>query len=166
MVVLNGIVMGPMISFKCYNLIYYKHIIYLQHCAFDDCAGAFVHITKLSQVIDSLFMTVLTHQGLWGRHRQTHSRDHLVGVRRILQRPQELEPQQSQENHPHQRHNKETPENIRKHYFSPLLFLIGLIALFSTTNVTCSWVNGYNYLFTIIKLPSKAYNYHDNNRYV
>ena len=29
MVVLDGIVMGPTVSFKCYNLIYYKHIIYL-----------------------------------------------------------------------------------------------------------------------------------------
>jgi hypothetical protein len=59
------------------------------------------------------------HQTVWEKHRQTHTRDHLMGVRRMLQRPQELQPWQIQQNHPHQPHDEENPEHIRKHFFSP-----------------------------------------------
>ncbi|KAF8800504.1 hypothetical protein BYT27DRAFT_7262903 [Phlegmacium glaucopus] len=42
-----------------------------------------------------------------------------MGVRRMLQRPQELQPWQSQQNHPHQPHDEETPDRVLTHYFSP-----------------------------------------------
>ena len=61
----------------------------------------------------------VNHQALWEKHKQTHSREHLMGVRRILQRPQELQPWQTQHNYPHQPHDEEMPEIVRKHFFSP-----------------------------------------------
>jgi hypothetical protein len=56
---------------------------------------------------------------MWEKHKQTHSRDHLMGVRRMLQRPQELQPWQTPQNHPHQPHDEETPDHVQKHFFSP-----------------------------------------------
>ena len=59
------------------------------------------------------------HNPLWVKHKQTHSHDHLMGVRRLLQRPNELQPWQKQQNHPLQPHDEENPEHVRKHFFSP-----------------------------------------------
>ena len=36
----------------------------------------------------------LIYQALWEKHKKTHSYDHLMGVRRMLQRPQQLQPWQ------------------------------------------------------------------------
>lgn len=59
---------------------------------------------------------------MWEKHKQTHSRDHLMGVRRMLQRPQELQPWQTEQNHPHQPHDEESADIVRKHFFSPARF--------------------------------------------
>jgi hypothetical protein len=61
----------------------------------------------------------IVHQDMWEKHKQTHSRDHLMGVRRMLQRPQEPQPWQTQQNRPHQPHDEEAPDLVRKHFFSP-----------------------------------------------
>jgi hypothetical protein len=59
---------------------------------------------------------------MWEKHKQTHSHDHLMGVRRMLQRPQELQPWQTKQNHPHQPHDEESADIVRKHFFSPARF--------------------------------------------
>ena len=69
-----------------------------------------VHDCLMPRVQDT--EACVNHQTLWEKHKQTHSCDHLMGVQRMLQRPQELQPWQVQQNHPHQPHDKENPENI------------------------------------------------------
>lgn len=120
MVVLDGIVMGP------------------THCAYDDCTAPLANARggalcshhdnefgNRCRVRDCLNLKIVdteacgNHQALWEKHKLTHSRDHLMGVRRMLQRPQERQPWQNQENHPHQPHDEENPEHVRKHFFSP-----------------------------------------------
>ena len=120
MVVLDGIVMGP------------------THCAFDGCTAALANarggslclhhenvLGNRCRVRDCLNFQIqnteacVIHQDMWEKHKQTHSRDHLMGVRRMLQRPQELQPWQTQQNHPHQPHDEESPDIIRRHFFSP-----------------------------------------------
>lgn len=61
----------------------------------------------------------LIHQDLWKKHKETHSRDHLMGVRRILRRPNDPQDWQTRQNHPYQPHDEETPDRVLTHYFSP-----------------------------------------------
>jgi len=108
------------------------------HCAYDGCTAALANARggalcshhenefgNRCRVRDCLNPKIVDteacdiHQPLWEKHKQTHSRDHLMGVRRMLQRPQELQPWQNQQNHPHQPHDEENPEHVRKHFFSP-----------------------------------------------
>ena len=45
-----------------------------------------------------------------------------MGVRRMLQQPQEPQPWQSQQNHPQQPHDEEIPNHVQTHYFSPAYY--------------------------------------------
>ena len=122
MVVLDGIVMGP------------------THCAYSDCTsnlinargGAFCpfHETQYGakcRVRDcqrpkiNPSQACEQHQPEWQKYIQNHSRETLSGVRRILRRPGETLPWQSniQRNQPH---DEDVPEYQRKNYFSPNRF--------------------------------------------
>ena len=91
------------------SLCSHHEIVLGNQCRVRDCANAKIHNTEACVI----------HQDLWEKYRQTHSRDHLMGVRRLLRQSQELQPWQSQQNHLHQPHDEETPERVLKHYFSP-----------------------------------------------
>jgi hypothetical protein len=85
-------------------------VVFGDRCRVRDCLNVKIKDTE----------ACIIHQNKWEKHKQTHSRDHLMGVRRMLQRPQELQPWQNEQNHPHQPHDEEgNEEHVRKHFFSP-----------------------------------------------
>ena len=121
MVVLDGIVMGP------------------THCAFDNCiadldnsrGGAFctnheiefgakcrVHNCQNDKINST--QACLEHQGQWKKHVQNNSRQSMVGVRRMLQRPNENLPWDPVRGRNHQPHDQNMPEEVqRSNYFRP-----------------------------------------------
>jgi hypothetical protein len=124
MVVLDGIVMGP------------------THCAFDNCiadldnsrGGAFctnhevqfgakcrVHNCQNDKINST--QACLEHQGQWKKHVQNNSRQSMVGVRRMLQRPNENLPWDPVRGRNHQPHDQNMPEEVRiSNYFRPNRF--------------------------------------------
>jgi hypothetical protein len=64
------------------------------------------------------------HQQEWQRYVQSHSRENLSGVRRLLNRPGENLPWQSNINVQRnvQPHDQDAPEHVQKNYFSPNRF--------------------------------------------
>ena len=166
MVVLDGIVMGPM------------------HCAFDDCTadlanacgGVFCSHHKIvfgnrCRVRDCLNNKIwdteacVIHQAMWEKHKQTHTRDHLMGVRRMLQRPEELQPWQNRQNlqiHPCQPHDDdENPPPRQKHFFSParsycvetVVAPCGVVIAWTKFDKSESTTNILNYLEKIFPTP-------------
>jgi hypothetical protein len=110
----------------------------------------------------------VNHQALWEKHKQTHTRDHLMGVRRMLQRPQELQPWQNQQNHPVQPHDEEIPEpSIRKHFFSParsycvetIVAPCGVVIAWTKFDKAESPTNILNFLETIYPTPESRPSY-------
>jgi hypothetical protein len=91
------------------SLCAHHEIVFGNQCRVRDCLNRQIPNTEACVI----------HKDMWEKHKQTHSRDHLMGVRRMLQRPQELQPWQTQQNHPHQPHDEQTPDIVRKHFFSP-----------------------------------------------
>jgi hypothetical protein len=62
------------------------------------------------------------HQPEWQKYIQSHSRENLSGVRRILRRPGETLPWQPNIQRNLQPHDQDVPEHQRKIYFSPNRF--------------------------------------------
>ena len=123
MVVVDGIVMGP------------------THCAYNGCTsdlinargGAFCpfHETQYGakcRVYDcerpkiNPTQACEQHQAEWEKYVQSHSRETLSGVRRILRRPGETMSWQTNIQRNLQPHDQEMPEHQRKNYFSPNRF--------------------------------------------
>jgi uncharacterized Zn finger protein (UPF0148 family) len=127
MVVLDGIVMGP------------------THCAYDTCTsdlinargGVFcpfhetlygaqcrVHGCERNKV--NLTQACEQHQAEWKKYIQSHSRETLSGVRRMLRRPGEALPWINNVQRHYQSHDQEVDHNTfqpqRKNYFSPNRF--------------------------------------------
>ena len=157
----------------------------IQHCAFDDCKGALANARGGSlcshheiifgnrcRVRDCLSPRIrdteacIIHQAMWERHKQTHSRDHLMGVRRMLQRPHELQPWQNQQNlqiHPRRRHDDddEIPVPPPKHFFSParsycvetVVAPCGVVIAWTKFDKSESPTNILRYLETIYPTP-------------
>ena len=81
----------------------------------------------------------------------------------MLQRPQELQPWQIQQNHPHQPHDEENPEaeNVPKHFFSPARFYCvetivapcGVVIAWTKFDKSESPTNILKYLETIYPTP-------------
>ena len=133
------------------SLCSHHEISFGNRCRVRDCEGPRIQDTE----------ACLIHQALWEKHKQTHSRDHLMGVRRMLQRPQELQPWQIQQNHPHQPHDEENTENVRKHFFSParsycvetVVAPCGVVIAWTRFDKSESPTNILNYLKTIYPTP-------------
>ena len=123
MVVVDGIVMGP------------------THCAFDGCTsnlinargGSFCpfHETQHGakcRVYDCQALKINPsqaceqHQPEWRKYIQSHSRENLSGVRRILRRSQENLPWHPNIQRNLQPHDLNVPEQQKKNYFSPNRF--------------------------------------------
>jgi CxC5 like cysteine cluster associated with KDZ transposases/CxC6 like cysteine cluster associated with KDZ transposases len=185
MVVLDGIVMGPTVSFE--NHISFEFILYyIQHCAFDGCTAALANARGGSfcshhelvfgnkcrvrdcsnpQVVNT--EACLDHQNMWQKHKQTHSRDHLMGVRRLIQRPQELLPWQTPQHHPHHPHDEESPDFVRKHFFSParsycvetIVAPCGVVVAWTKFYKSESPTNILNFLDTIYPTPNSRPSY-------
>ena len=123
MVVVDGIVMGP------------------THCAYSGCTsdlinargGSFcpfhetqhgakcrVHDCQAPRINPS--QACEQHQPEWRKHIQSHSRENLSGVRRILRRPGENLPWQPNIQRDFQPHDQDVPELHKKNYFSPNRF--------------------------------------------
>ena len=123
MVVVDGIVMGP------------------THCAYSDCTsvlinargGVFcpfhetqygakcrVHDCQAPKINPS--QACEQHQREWGKYLESHSRENLSGVRRILRRPGETLPWQPNVQRNIQPHDQDVPEPQKKNYFSPNRF--------------------------------------------
>ena len=126
MVVVDGIVMGP------------------THCAFSGCTsdlinargGAFcpfhetqygakcrVHDCQMPKINPT--QACQQHQSEWQKYIQTHSRENLSGIRRMLRRPGENLPWQpniiQRDFQPHDQ-VQDVPEHPKKNYFSPNRF--------------------------------------------
>ena len=123
-----------------------------------------VHDCLLPKIQDTEACVI--YQALWEKHKQTHSRDHLMGVRRMLQRPQEPHPWQNQQNLPHQPHDEENPDeenpdHFRKHYFSPArsycveteVAPCGVVIAWTSFDKSESPTNILNYLARIYPTP-------------
>ena len=75
----------------------------------------------------------------------------------MLQRPQELQPWQTQHNHPYQPHDEEQPDIVRKHFFSParsycvetLVAPCGVVIAWTTFDKSESPTNILDFLKTI-----------------
>jgi len=125
----------------------HHEIIFGNRCHVRDCLN--------QKIVDT--EACIIHQALWQRHKQTHSRDHLMGVRRMLQRPQEPQPWQTQQNHPYQPHDEEGPDIVRKHFFSParsycvetLVAPCGVVIAWTTFDKSESPTNILDFLKTI-----------------
>jgi uncharacterized Zn finger protein (UPF0148 family) len=124
MVVIDGIVMGP------------------THCAYDNCTsdlinarggvfcpfheteyGAQCRIRGCQQIKINPTQACGQHQSEWRKHVQSHSRETLSGVRRMLRRPGETMPWQNDIQRNMQPHDQEPDDDTpRKHYFSPNRF--------------------------------------------
>ena len=85
----------------------------------------------------------------------------------MLQRPQELQPWQTQLNHPHQPHDEENSEHVRKHFFSPARYYC-VETVVAPCGVVISWTkfdksesptNILNYLDTIYPTPESRPSY-------
>ena len=133
------------------SLCSHHEIVFGNQCRVHDCLSPRIKDTE----------AFVIHQALWEKHKQTHSCDHLMGVRRMLQRPQELQPWQNQQNHPHQPHDEENPENIRKHFFSPARSYC-VETVVAPCGVVIAWMKFYksesptnilNYLETLYPTP-------------
>ena len=166
MVVLDGIVMGP------------------THCAFDDCTadlanargGVFCSHHEIvfgnrCRVRDCLNNKIwdteacVIHQAMWEKHKKTHTCDHLMGVRRMLQHPEELQPWQNRQNlqiHPRQPHDDdENPPPRQKHFFSParsycvetVVAPCGVVIAWTKFDKSESTTNILNYLEKIFPTP-------------
>ena len=126
-------------------------IVFGNRCRVRDCVWPRIQDTE----------ACLLHKPLWEKHKQTHSRDHLMGVRRMLQQPEELQPWQIQQNHPHQPHDEENPEQVRKHFFSParsycvetVVAPCGVVIGWTKFDKSESPTNILNYLETIYPTP-------------
>jgi hypothetical protein len=111
MIVMDGIVMGP------------------THCAYDNCTanlgnargGAFcphheIQYGSQCRVRDCINVKVTAtqaceeHQNHWKKYVESHSRQHLAGVRRILRGQNENLPWQSRQERVSQAHDQEDPE--------------------------------------------------------
>jgi hypothetical protein len=111
------------------------------------------------------------HKDLWEKHQQTHTRDHLMGVRRLLQRPQERQAWQSQLIRPHpQAHDsddEETEDRPPTHYFSPARYYCvetvvapcGVVIAWTKFDRSESPTNILNYLKTIYPTPESRPSY-------
>ena len=123
MVVLDGIVMGP------------------THCAYDGCTsdlnnarggafcpfhetqyGAICRVRDCQRPKKHPSQACEQHQPEWQKYIQSHSRENLSGVRRMLRRPGETLPWQSNTQRNVQHHDQDVPENQQKNYFSPNRF--------------------------------------------
>jgi hypothetical protein len=128
MVVLDGIVMGP------------------THCAYSDCTsdlinarggsfcpfhenqyGAQCRIQNCQNIKVNPTHACHQHQSEWKKYIQSHSRENLSGVRRMLKRPEENLPWQINNVQRNvQPHDQEVDPNAlepqRKHYFGPSRF--------------------------------------------
>jgi hypothetical protein len=123
MIVVDGIVMGP------------------THCAYGDCTSDLInarggtfcpfHETQYGakcRVHDCLLpklnpsQACEQHQPEWRKYLQSHSRENLSGVKRILRRPGETLPWQPNIQRNLQLHDQDVPEVQKKNYFSPNRF--------------------------------------------
>ncbi|KAF8879446.1 hypothetical protein BD779DRAFT_1446858, partial [Infundibulicybe gibba] len=119
MVVLDGIVMGP------------------THCAYDDCTsdlnnsrggsfcsyhenlyGVYCHVRGCQNRVTNQTKACEQHQKEWSKYTQHHSRQHLAGVRRMLQRPGTSMPWETGTKNI-QPHDEDSTEYERKNYFGP-----------------------------------------------
>ena len=174
MVVLDGIVVGPthcafdgctavLANARGGALCTHHEIVFGNRCRVRDCFNNKIRDTEACVI----------HQPLWEKHKQTHSRDHLMGVRRMLQRPQETQPWQNRQHHPHharphQPHDEENPEPPpRKHFFSPsrsycvetVVVPCGVVISWTKFEKSESPTNILNYLETIYPTPESRPSY-------
>jgi hypothetical protein len=85
----------------------------------------------------------------------------------MLRRPQDLQPWQSQLNHPHQPHDEEMPEPVLKHYFSPARYYCvetivapcGVVIAWTKFDKSESPTNILNFLDTIYPVTESRPSY-------
>lgn len=114
----------------------------VQHCAYDGCTsdllnarggvfcayhedqyGAKCRVRDCSNDKVVGTQACAMHQQIWRKHVNDHSRANLTGVCRMLQRPNEQLPWQSENNRSLQPHDEEASSvPQRKHFFSPSRF--------------------------------------------
>jgi CxC5 like cysteine cluster associated with KDZ transposases/CxC6 like cysteine cluster associated with KDZ transposases len=123
MVVVDGIVMGPthcayggctsdLINARGGSFCPFHETQYGAKCRVYDCQAPKINPSQACE----------QHQPDWQKYIQTHSRENLSGVRRMLRRPGENLPWQPNIQRNLQPHDQEIPEHQRKNYFSPNRF--------------------------------------------